>query len=66
LTATKTILPNRLDLSNTRVTVFHHPQMEPSCCRETLIKINCSQFYGLTNAGQVPLLTYCVVHVYTW
>ena len=70
MTATKTKLRNRLDISNTRVTVFHHPQMEPSCCRGTsaglpLIKINCSLFCGHTNARYVPLLTYCVVHVYT-
>ena len=52
MTASETKFRNRLDM---RVTVFHHPQMEPSCCRETstglpLIKMNCSLFCGLTNA----------------
>ena len=52
MTATKTKFCNRLDITNT---VFHHPQMEPSCCRETstglpLIKMNCSLFCALTNA----------------
>ena len=63
MTATKTKFCNRLDITNT---VFHHPQMEPSCCRETstglpLIKMNCSLFCGLTNAPN-----WHIVHVYTW
>jgi hypothetical protein len=63
MTATKTKFCNRLDITNT---VFHHLQMEPSCCRETstglpLIKMNCTLFCGLTNAPN-----WHIVHVYTW